>query len=334
MDWYRARDAWKKIRGLLVSDRSRELAVFLFFLMVATVFWILQTLDETLDKEVAIKVELADVPEDVIITSPPPAELKAVVSDKGTSLLHYVRYGAEPLQVPFAYYDNGASYGEVRLRGADLQRMAQGCLLGTSRIKSLSPDTIEFYYNRGLCKTVPIVVESAIETSPEYYLLGVKTTPAEVQVYAPPTVLDTLTAVRTMPVRLEGVAENTARQVGLRGIRGAKYSEDSVRLDIAVDIYVEKTASVPVHTSNFPAGKSLRTFPSEVQVVYTVGYTRGKSVKEDDFLILLTYEQILGYRRKGKSKLPLTLRNVPEGVTNARIEPREVDYLIESIEEE
>ncbi len=312
-----------------MSDRSREFFVFLFFLLVAAVFWMLQTLDETLEKGVSVRLELVNVPEDVVILSPLPDEVRAVVSDKGMSLVHYIRYGVEPLQISFSDYDNGANYGRVMLQGSDMQKMLQGCLLGTSKVVSLSPDTVELCYNRGQCKTVPVRVVGQIDVSPECYLLDVQTTPSEVLVNALPAVLDTLTAVCTTPVALEGVAGNTTKEVRLQGMRGAKYDTESVKVDVKVDVYVEKTVEVPIHTSNFPADKSLKTFPSEVQVVYTIGYAQSKDIKEEDFMILLTYEQILGYQKEGKTKLPLTLRNMPEGVKNVRIEPKEVDYLIE-----
>ncbi len=321
---------WKKTHDFLVSSRGNGLLVFLFFLLLATVFWILQTLDETLEKEVSVKLELVDVPEDVVIITPMPGELKAIVSDKGTSLIHYVRHGAEPLRISFADYYSGADNGRVMIQNSDVQKKVQSCLLSTSRIKSCVPDTLEFYYNHGLSKTVPVVVAGTMTVTPEYYLLDVKATPSEVTVYAAPAILDTLTAVWTKPVNIENIAANTTVQAKLQDIYGAKYSEESVQLDVLVDVYMEKSVNVPVHTSNFPANKMLRTFPDVVQVVYTVGYAMSNKIKDDDFIILLTYEQILEYQKEGMAKIPLTLRNVPEDVISARVDPAEVDYLIET----
>ncbi len=320
---------WQKIRKALNSEGSRECLVFLFFLLVSAVFWMLQTLDETLNKEVTVPLELVNVPEDVVIISPPPGHVRVVVRDKGTSLVHYIRHKMEPIRIPFPEHNGTSDNGHVRIQNADIHRMVQDCLLSSSEIISISPDTLDFYYNHGLSKTVPVKVVGSIDVSPDHYLLDVRTNPEEVSVWASSLILDTLTAVYTSPLELTDIAANTTKDVGLQAIKGAKFSAEKVKLEVMVDVYMENTLSVPIHTSNFPPDIRLTTFPAEVQVTYTVGYTQNKDITADDFVILFTYEQVLDYQSQGKDKLPLTLRSVPENVTDVRIEPHEVDFLVE-----
>lgn len=77
---------------------------------------------------------------------------------------------------------------------------------------------------------------------------------------------------------------------------------------------------------NFPPDKVLRTFPSKVQVTFQVGLSHFKSVTADDFFISVTYEELLN--NKGE-KCPVYLRSVPHYVNHVRLNPSEVDYLIE-----
>ncbi len=330
MDRYRIQTTLKKTWKNLASPKSKELLVFLFFLALSAVFWILQTLDETLEKEVSIPIELTDVPQDVVIITPLPEKVKVRVRDKGTSLIHYLRYDISPIRISFPVYENSMSNGRVRLPNADVQKMVQERLLSTSKIQTLSPDTLEFYFNHGMHRSVPVKVVGNIDVSPEYYLQDVTTSPAEVVVYASAGILDTLSCVQTMLVSMEGLTGNTSKEVGLRTIKGVKYDLEKVKVNALVDVYVENTLEIPVLASNFPAEKSLRTFPANVQVTYTIGYSQNKKINPEDFLILLTYEQILGYQKEGRSKIPLSLRSKPEEVTNVRIEPQEVDYLVET----
>ena len=332
MDKYSIQQQLKKAWGLLASPVSKELLVFVFFLSLSALFWGLQTLDETLEKEVSIPLVLTDVPEDVVILTPLPEALGVRVRDKGTALIHYLRHDVEPLYLSFPSYEGGAVNGRVRIQNADIQKMVQERLLSTSKVQLILPDTIEFYYNHGMHRSVPVQVEGKVETSPEYYLLGVLPSPSEVVVYASSAVLDTLTAVHTFPVNMSGLTANTSQEVQLRPIRGAKFNREKVKVSASVDVYVENTLEIPVQASNFPAEKALKAFPSSVQVTYTVGYSQNKKITRDDFLILLTYEQILKCQNEGRTKIPITLRSKPEGVTNVHIEPQEVDYLVETIE--
>ena len=59
-----------------------------------------------------------------------------------------------------------------------------------------------------------------------------------------------------------------------------------------VDIYTEKTVEVPLHGINFPADKALRAFPSKVQITFQVGLKRFRSIKADDFVINVSYEEL------------------------------------------
>lgn len=323
---------WKKTKGILTSLLGREVLVFLFFLLLSATFWFMQTMDETLEAEIKVPLRLVDVPDGVVITSPLPDELSVTLRDKGSSLLRYWRYEVEPLSISFLNYDTGGESCRVRIPGNEVQKRVQELLQNSSRIQRIAPDTVEFYYNRGRNKMVPVRVTGNISADAQHYLQSVVPQPSIVKVYASDAVLDTLTAVWTRPVSLPSLTASASHEVDLRPLRGAKLEPERVRVTATVDMYVENTVDVPIRSSNFPATRSLRTFPSTVQVTYTVGYARSKHLKKEDFVILMTYDRILTCQQEGKTKIPLSLRSMPQGVTNVRIEPQEVDYLIETLE--
>lgn len=323
---------WEKTKRILTSSLSKELLVFLFFLLLSATFWFMQTMDETLETEIKVPLRLVDIPEGVVITSPLPDQLSVTLRDKGALLLRYWRYKVEPLSISFVNYDTGAESGRVRIPGNEVQKRVQEGLQSSSRIQRIAPDTVEFYYNHGRSKIVPVRVTGTISADGQHYLQDVSSQPMAVKVYASAAVLDTLTAVWTKPVALPGLTASASNEVALRPIRGAKQEPDKVRVTATVDMYVENTIDVPIRSSNFPATCSLRTFPSTVQVTYTVGYAQSKLLRKEDFVILMTYDRILTCQREGRSKIPLALRSMPPGVANVRIEPQEVDYLIETSE--
>jgi hypothetical protein len=95
-----------------------------------------------------------------------------------------------------------------------------------------------------------------------------------------------------------------------------------------VDIYTEKTVEVPLHGVNFPADKVLRTFPSKVQITFQVGLKRFRSIKASDFIINISYEELL---KLGSDKYTVKLKSFPSGINQIRIVPEQVDFLIEQI---
>ncbi len=335
MDSFWIKKNFKKLNILLASSRFREVLLFMLFLFFSTAFWAVITMDETLESTVDIRVEVVDVPEDITITESCVGELTAIVRDRGTAFFHYWRYRPEPVQIPFKRFQKGTMNGHVTLNTAELTKMAQNKLLSSSKIQRLTPDSLELFYGHGSQKQVPVRVVGSVEVSSDYYLLGVSPQPASIAVQGPAAILDTLQAVYTAPVVLKGLIKNTVVQASLLPIRGVQYIPQEVKVEASVDVYMENSITVPILITNFPADKALRIFPApEVKVTYTVGYANSKEINADSFVILVTYEQILQYQRQGLSKIPLQLRSAPQNVFNVRLEPREVDYLIETISDD
>lgn len=294
---------------------------------MSAVFWLLQTLNETFETEVVVPLKLNNVPSNLIITSDLPDELHVTVQDKGSILMKYL-YGQPltPVTVDYKNYDFGGMAGRVQVQEAEVRRAIAAQLFSSTRIQSIKPDTLEFFYNRGLKKKVPVLISGVIEPAQQYYLRHVVAKPDSVVVFAPSSILDTLQAAYTQNFYQAGLVESKNLQIPVRPIRGAKFIPDVLDLQIDVDIYTEKTVEVPIVGVNFPADKDLRTFPSKVKVTFKVGSKSYKSITADDFVLVISYEELINNE---SSKIPLHLKSIPEGVSSVRIHPSEVDYLLE-----
>lgn len=321
-----------KIRSFLLSQKAREFLFFLFFMLVSASFWLLQSLNETFDINLKMPVRLTEVPSFIVITSDLPKTLDITVRDKGILLVRYL-YGYEftPLTVDYSKLENTDVSGRVVVPMEDIQKRIQAQLLSSTKLVSVHPDTLEFYFNRGIKKKVPVHLAGEIETSPEYYLETVRCEPDSVIVYAPLNILDTITSVRVMPLHIEGLEADTKIRKVLQTVRGAKLVPSQVEIGLGVDLYTEKSLEVPIVGINFPASKKLRTFPSKVQVRFRVGMTRFKEIEADDFIIAVSYEELIENKQP---RIKLHLKSMPDGVSNVRLQPEEVDYLIEQISDE
>lgn len=326
---------WKKWRDFLFSSgRSHDMFVFLFFLAISAGFWLLQTLDETFETEISVPLRLTDVPEDVVITTSLPEVLHVVVRDKGTALLRYWRHSVQPVEVSFADYNTGAASGRVGLPQNEVLKAVQEQLSASTRIQTLRPDTLEFFYNHGMNASVPVRIMGEVKTDTRFYLYDVKAEPAEVNVFAPASILDTLTAVYTKPLSLSKLKENTTVETELKPMRGAHFEPKRVKVTAQVDFYIEQSVDIPVVSLNFPGDRELRTFPASVRVTYTVGYQHSRDIKAENFLFLVTYDEILALRGQHIAKIPVQLKSIPEGVSNVHTEPEELDFLIETLAED
>lgn len=315
----------ERIRSFLLSRSSREFLIFLFFVFVSFCFWLLQVLNDDYETEFSVPLRLRNVPGDVVLTSELPNELKIGVKDRGTVLANYMLGQTfYPISLDFKDYEDKGN--RVRIPISTLQKRISVQLNQSTKLLTIRPDTVEFIYTKGRAKKVPVRIQGKIELDRQYYISDIIYSPDSVMVYAPQEILDTITAAYTQPVNFENVSDTIRRRVNLAKVRGAKFTPSFDDVTLMVDIYAEKSVEVPVRGINFPPDKVLRTFPSKIQVTFQIGFSHFKSVTADDFFIGVTYESLLN--NKGE-KCPVSLKSIPRYVNHVRLNPKEVDYLIE-----
>lgn len=316
-----------KMKNFLLSEKSREFFVFLFFFFIAGGFWLLQTLNGDFEDEFAVPVRLRGVPENVVITSDLPPVLYVRVKDKGTILLNYkLAKGFLPLNIDFAKVQGRDN--RVCLPTARLERQLASQFNATTHMLSFKPDTLEFYYAPAVSKRVPVRMQGRLTAAKTYFLSDTLFRPDSVEVFAPAGVLDTITAAYTMPVDYEEVADTMRFPVELMRERGVKFVPSGVKMELRTDVYTEAMVEVPLEGVNFPAGKALRAFPSKVQIAFQVGKSRYKSIRPEEFHLLVSYEELL---QQKDNRYAVRLRTLPPGVSHVRFNPAMVDFLIEEI---
>ena len=291
---------FKQTTEKLFESKGHELLVFCFFLAVSFGFWLLQALNETLQREVSVRLELENVPPDVVIIDSLPSTLSVTLQNKGLTLARHsfsTLFRPNRLEIDFSKYETGKNDAEVYISNAEIQRMLGRIFVPSMKIQSFRPDTIRFAYNHGYSRMLPVKLVGKFKAQQQNYIQSIRIEPDSVKVFAPKAVLDTMKAA---------------------------YSEDYV-----IEGLTEKTVEVPVIGLNFPAEKKLRTFPAQVNITFRIESGRYNHISADDFVLATTYEELL--ENTESSKLLLQLKTVPEGVSNVRISPREVDYLIEQV---
>ncbi len=316
----------RKIKNFLLSNDSRQFLIFLFFFLVASGFWLLQTLNDDYETEFTVPVRLRGVPNNVVLTTEPASEVTIKVKDKGTVLLNYlIGKTFFPINLEFSDYTGNNS---VKIYTSDFQRTIMSQLNASTQLLSVKPDTLEYIYSTGVARKIPVRVSGGVVANPQYYITDTIYSPDSVLVYAPEELLQTISIAYTEEMDLYNLTDSVSKQVRLKEVRGAKFIPDIVDVRLSVDMYAEKTVEVPLFGVNFPRDKVLRTFPSRVQITFQVGLSNYNKVSASDFVISVSYDELL---RLGDEKYTVKLRSVPKEVSHVRVYPQKVDFLIEEL---
>lgn len=315
------------VRYCLSKILNKQFLIFLFFLALSAVFWVFQTLNETYEYDFLVPIELRNVPSNVVITTDLPQNLHVQLRDKGSQLFAY-RYTRKfnPVVVDYNAHDN--SSGHVVIPANEIRRQIASQLLAGTQLLNIKPDTIEFYYNFGQCKRVPVVMLGEVRTGRLYSLAKTTFSADSVTVYASREILDTITGAYLQPFNLRNLTDTTRVRRPFTQLRGVKFVPSQIDVTFCIDRLVEKTVQIPVQQVNFPASKQLRTFPAAVNVTFQVGMGLYRKITSENFVLVVNYEDLL---KNKTNRCHLSIKTVPDGVTHVRINPQDVEYIIEEI---
>ena len=316
------RNILKAVRNFLFSGLNKEFLIFLFFLALSGAFWLLMTLNETMEREFKIPMRLTGVPRNAVITGELPDTVRVTVRDKGFTL---VTYDFRPLVFRFSNYaDEDEGKGVIPL--TDVQKQVLSQMYGSSKLLQVKPGAFDFYFTYGTSKKVPVVFRGKITTSKSYYLAHTEFYPSIVTVYANKQQLDKLQTVEIEPFNYRNLQDTIRQAVKIRKIRGVKIVPPTVRLSVYPDVLTEEAIDVPITAINMPPGMVLRTFPSKVTVRFTIGASLFRTIKPNLFKVVVDYEELAA---NPSDKCTLQLRSVPRSVSKASLEIDRVDYLLE-----
>lgn len=334
-------DITKSLLKELLSIRlNRNSLTFFIFLCISTGFWFLMTLMETttISQEYALKIK--NLPRDVIITSKVPDNVKVNLTSSGFNLLFNYKISEIPVLRWFSdnqrsdtilvnYEDLDYNSYRITIDNTTLKRKVLKTLNSSIKILSIYPSQIDIAYTKGAPKIVPVKFAGNIKPAEQHVLSGIELLTNYVEVYAPSMLYDSIRYVTTEPIYLENVEDTITKRVALQNIEGAKVTPDSIDVKICVDLFVEKTISIPVYSVNIPKDKMLRFFPMKVDVSFRVSAAMYNQVSEDDFLIVVDYTKV---DRKDKF-CTVELRQTPEYASRVHFSPKRIEYVFETIDQ-
>lgn len=315
---------------------NRQLLVFFFFLTLSASFWLFIAGKEVKEIDVEVQVTLVGVPDDIIITTPPPATATIRLRDEVFTLMRY-KYqekGIFKAEVKWADIAGTGKESHLRLSMAEVLKPVTSRLSSTTTVVNRRPDSYDVYYNHGQSKVVPTHIEGTTNAADDYAIIDRRLQPDSVTIYADPEVLASINSISTKAFNINGCTGNHDYSVTFAAPRGVKVEPATGTLHVKADRYVEKTVQVGVRPVNCPPGITIHTFPAKVNVVFQVGSNDYDKITDTSFDIVIDYkklpEAMSDANRTGEAlKYMLTLSNTPFGVRHPRITPSEVECIIE-----
>ena len=284
------------------------------------------TLNETYEQEFSIPVTVVGVPKNVVLTSEETDTIRMTIRDKGITLAAYM-YGDMLKNVKINFKPYAHSNGTGIVTTSELQKIVYQHLVSSSKIISTKPDKLEFFYNYGANKRVPVRWTGRVIPEDLYFISRVKYYPDSVDVYASQALLDSISVVYSENLNYVNFRDTLVVNANLEKIKGVKMVPDHIKMEFFTDVLTEeKLDGIPVEGINMPPGKILRTFPMKVTVSFVTGVSVYRSLKPEDFTIVADYDEIAA---NPSEKCRIYIKKSPPGISRVHLNINEVDYLIE-----
>ncbi|MCM1451562.1 MAG: hypothetical protein NC102_04850 [Clostridium sp.] len=313
------RERLSRLHDALKSPEGKNVITFLAFLVISSVLWFVQALNEDTQADLRCYVRITNVPDSLTRVSPLPEVVNVSVRARGTDLLKYWRSKDPAIDIDFRTYKSGNKiyFGEASFKAFLRNKFGAG-----SVIQSVTPDSLSVLFTSYPGVKLPVIDAVKVQPAPQHVVAGVRKLRDSVTIYS----LDgrvRASHARTQEVTLTGLVKSTTVMVPIAVGKGQRAIPDSVGLEIIIEPLISKSLKVPVTSVNLPDSVKLLPSPSSVEVYYMLPMSLYKNGEMPELRIEADYS------RRSKGMIPLRLIGVPKEFTNAFMSTDSVEYLIE-----
>ncbi len=322
--------AFNRLNQRLKSKVSREFLTYAVFFLIAVVIWYLNALNKDYTADLNFKVTYTDLPEDKVLVTATPDRLKLTVNAQGFTLLKY-RLGLTfyPIVLEANYRtlrkSNASDSGDYYLTTESVFDKIAGQLGPDARLRQVSPDTLKFLFSETVQKEVPVKPVLKLGFEKGFLPKGkMAIEPKSVTVTGPHAIIDTVKYVHTREKTYKRLNDTLRTEIDLQPVDGLRYSVSEVTITQAIERHTEATVTVPVEPINLPAGLTMKTFPGTVTVSCMVPVGDFEKLQPYLFRVVADYTAT-----ENQNKVKVSFAKTPDFVSDARIRPKSVDYIIE-----
>lgn len=312
-------------KGFFKKHKNNKLNLFLFFLLVAGIFWVLTKFSREFTTSMEAKINYQNIPETAALAKDNPHQLSFDLTANGFEILFY-KFKKPSLNIEVADFYNKDKEGFTLSRN-EVLKLISNSFNRYLEVKNLSVDQLNVHLDRIVLKKVKVRPKTDIEFKTGYKALdSIVLVPDSVTISGPESSLKQIKFVETKTLSLKNIDKNISEIVSIASptdeVVAIKPSE--VSLQWAVAEFSQGKYNLPVEVINLPPGMELKLVPQMVSVSFDMALQDFAAVSMENFRVVCDYSQ----RNKEENFMLPKLIKKPEGAVNIVIEPKKIDFFI------
>jgi len=311
--------------GQTSKYKTSKIKSFLFFLLLALVFWVLTKFSEESVAIVNGQLSYTNLPASVTVS---PNTTRDVNFEMAANGFQFLSYNLNPPTIKIDmsnYYEQGDTV--VLISDSEVNNIIASQLDNNSRVSNLSIDELAVNLDLIVSKKVPVKFNGEITYLEGFKSIGpIVLIPDSVLVSGPSGALYGVMVVNTELYVKENVGETLEASVGLLLPEDSKLSvsEETINFKWVVEEFSQKRLTIPVEVVNVPADIKLKLLPETIVLSFDVSVNQFNSISANDFSIVCDYAT----RSSEENILVPKLVGNPEGLHHLEWSTKKVEYLI------
>ena len=305
--------------------KSKKVNILIAFTLLALLFSLLTKLSKDYTRTISFNIEMVNVPEEHVILKDSLHKINVTLTTYGFNLLKY--YFVNPkLKVDFRKLKKTSEY-YLWTKNNEFQNVVNQFNVST-KINSISPDSISFFYDSYFVKSIPIALNKDITFASGFDIDGTyKLEPDSIRVIGAKSIVDTIAKIETTLLKLNDINSDINNSVSLKlpdNNNEIKFSEHSTTVKGIVKKFTEGSFSVPIIVINLPENLNIKYFPKEIEVIFYTSLDYYKTISTNNFRVECDYNELSFDNNK---LIPKVIKQ-PDSVRNVRLGTKSIEFII------
>ncbi|MGB7842155.1 MAG: CdaR family protein [Salinimicrobium sp.] len=297
---------------------------FLFFLFFAVIIWIFVQFSKQYNEIINIPVEYVNVPPDKLITNENPSNLKLRMEENGFRIAWKSLF-PPTLQIDISKTvpSNGDLLYIIDDNRSDIVSQLNINFEDSRFVK----EVIKIHFQQKSEKKLPVYSQIEVEYAAGYSASeAIKLTPDSVKVTGPDALLDTISALQTVKLKLKKVKNNISGTVSIdtSKYKGLTLYTNRVQYSAEIEKFTEGSVTVPIELINVPQGLDVVIFPKETLLFYQVNLKDYSKITAADFRVVVDFTEV----RDNQNFLIANIVKQPDFTANLRLNEKKIQFII------
>lgn len=312
-------------KGFLLKNKNLKVKRFLFFLLVAAIFWVLTKFSREFTATMHAKINYKNIPETAALSEGNIQNITFDLTANGFEILFY-KFKKPTIDIQVGtYYDKEKNYFTIPKN--ELNRMVSSNFNRSLAVKNLSVEALKVFLD-------PIVLKK-VRVEPNYNFTfkdgfkpvdSIKVTPDSVLISGPSGTLRSIHALKTETISIKNIEKDISKTVKIKSNNNeiVSINPSEVTVSQRVAEFSQGKFTLPVDVINVPPDLDIKLISPNVTVTFDVSVANFSGVSKEKFRVICDYAK----RNTQENFMIPILEKMPSSIQNVVFEPKKIDFLI------